>query len=282
MLKSLNIVLMLLCALLSQAQTNTADTTQVQSETVTTPNVEGANVQSLDGQGDEAYAAGDYLTAIELYKQAIATDGVSPTIYYNLGNAYFRADSIDQAIINYERALKLDPTFNDARTNLDFVNTKIIDTPSDALKSNVIMDNALSMMTANGWAITAIVIFFIVILLAAGYIFMTNIRIRKVCFFSAIVILLIDFLSVYMAITSANAVNSHTDAIVTEVSVQLSTSPSSPTDASQQAFLLHEGSKVRILQTLDTPHDPYVKQWYEVLVDEQHRAWIDASAVEII
>ena len=42
-------------------------------------------------RADSAYNAEDYRLAIELYNKAVAEDGVSAGIYYNLGNAYYRA-----------------------------------------------------------------------------------------------------------------------------------------------------------------------------------------------
>lgn len=44
--------------------------------------------------GDSAYAKGDYQAAIEAYKAILADNSVSPEIYYNLGNAYYKASEI--------------------------------------------------------------------------------------------------------------------------------------------------------------------------------------------
>ena len=244
-----------------------------------------SSVTNLDRAADDAYMRGtkeDYLEAIRLYKAAIKKDGTSAVIYYNLGNAYYRADSLAKAIICYERALRLDPTDKDIRANLDFVNGKIIDAQSANGITNVLVEKSMQMFSPNGWAIVSVIIFVGVLLLAAGYIFSRNIRLRKVYFFAALILLLINVVSVIITINASSVVTGDNEAIVTAKSTQLSTSPSSPLDESQKAMLLHEGSKVKVIRELSTPNDPRVKKWIEVEAAGDNRAWIDAEAIEII
>ena len=61
-------------------------------------------------QADSAYNREAYGDAIRLYNEAIATEGPSTNLYYNLGNAYYRDNSLGKAILSYERALALDPS----------------------------------------------------------------------------------------------------------------------------------------------------------------------------
>lgn len=240
---------------------------------------------SLDLAADEAYMRGtkqDYLEAIRLYNEAIAKDGSSAAIYYNLGNAYFRVDSLAKAIINYERALRLDPTDEDTRANLEFVNSKIIDVQAADPMSNVLVDHSMRMFSANGWAVVSIVIFVVVLLFAAGYIFCSNVRLRKIFFFVGLALLIVNVLAVIVTVNAASAANDRTEAIVIVNATQLSTSPATPLNESQKAMLLHEGSKVKVIRELSTPNDPCVKKWIEVEAAGDNRAWIDAEAIEII
>ena len=54
-------------------------------------------------------------------------NGESAAVYYNLGNAYYKAGKIAPAILNYERCLLLDPGDSDARFNLQMARQKTID-----------------------------------------------------------------------------------------------------------------------------------------------------------
>lgn len=262
----------------AQTVAENADSTQVITDNAN-------STVSPDIAADEAYMRGtrqDYLEAIRLYKEAIDRQGTSAAIYYNLGNAYFRVDSLAKAIINYERALRIDPTDEDIRANLDFVNSKIIDAPSTDAISNVLVDKSMRMFSANGWAVVSLVIFIVVLLLAAGYIFSKNVQLRKVYFFAGIGLLIVNVLAIIITVNAASVANDKSEAIVVVSSTQLSTSPSTPLDESQKAMLLHEGSKVKVIRELSTPNDPRVKKWVEVEAVGDNRAWIDAEAIEII
>lgn len=80
----------------------------------------GANVfNDTFEEGNAAYEAADYATAIENYEQLIAESVHSSAVFYNLGNAYYRSGHIGPAIANYERTLQLEPGFENARENLD-------------------------------------------------------------------------------------------------------------------------------------------------------------------
>ena len=68
--------------------------------------------------GNEAYVKGDYDQAIMHYHVAVGQGGYTPSILYNLGNAYTMKKEIGKAILNYERALYLDPENADIKTNL--------------------------------------------------------------------------------------------------------------------------------------------------------------------
>ena len=87
---------------------------------------------TLIQQADSAYTADNFKEAADTYLHVIATEGNSATLQYNLGNCYYRLGEMGKAILAYERALRFDPTFHDARTNLEFINSRIADRPGDA------------------------------------------------------------------------------------------------------------------------------------------------------
>ena len=78
-------------------------------------------------RANAAYNAGSYDTAVMLYNQILANDVESVPLYYNMGNAYYKMREYPMAIYCYEKALKLDPSNDDVRTNLDIANLAIVD-----------------------------------------------------------------------------------------------------------------------------------------------------------
>ncbi len=78
-------------------------------------------------QANTLYEKGEYETAAELYRQIIESGMENWQVYYNLGNASFRLNRIGEAVLNYERALKLNPENDDIRYNLEIANLSVVD-----------------------------------------------------------------------------------------------------------------------------------------------------------
>jgi len=78
-------------------------------------------------QANKAYAKGDYQTAIDQYQKIIDSGKPTGSLYYNMGNCYFRQDKIGWAILYYERAMQYIPNDPDLQFNLRHVRNQIED-----------------------------------------------------------------------------------------------------------------------------------------------------------
>jgi tetratricopeptide (TPR) repeat protein len=123
--------------------------------------------------GDSAYAAADYATAIYVYEQLLANEGEAASVYYNLANGYYKQGEIARAILNYERALLLDPSNEDVQFNLELARSKAVD-------KNVIVTELFfvrwirsftAILSADGWAKASILCFIVLILCLTIFIF---------------------------------------------------------------------------------------------------------------
>lgn len=228
---------------------------------------------------DSAYMNDDFKTAAMLYQEAIDSLGPSAERYYNLGNAYYRSDLPGMAIVSYERALRLDPTNKDIRDNLEFVNSKTVDriAPATSLVGGV-ADNIAAKIHPDAWARIAIMTFALALAGLCVWFFASGVGLRKVGFFGAGILLVVCILANILGYRSARKASAGNMAVVTAPSVILSTTPRAPKDRSEEAMLLHEGTKVTILDYLTTSTDT----WFDVQIDDSHRAWISSVAVEII
>ena len=242
-----------------------------------------ANASVTDQKADSAYSADDFSRAAELYRQVIETEGTSPQLLYNLGNCYYRLGQPGKAILNYERALRMDPTYSDARTNLDFVNSRIVDRPGErgSFMSNT-FDRAATARSANGWAWIAFTLFALAAAGVALYMFADAVILRKAGFFGGIAMLILFAGAIVLALRSRSIATDKNVAIITVPSVILSTSPRDPKDRNEEALLLHEGSRLVILDSISAQNDSTGMKWLDVQVDNAHRAWIKSTAVERI
>ena len=245
--------------------------------------VASAEPLSLIQQADSAYTADNFQEAADIYTHVIQTEGASATLYYNLGNCYYRSGEMGKAILAYERSLRLDPTYDDARNNLQFVNARISDRAGErgTFIGNA-LDSAANAAHSNVWAWLAFGAFVLTIAGILAYIFSGVVPVRKLGFFGGIVTLIASGIFIYLSYRSAAIAVADDAAIITVPSTILSTSPRVPKDRNQEAMLLHEGTKVRILDSVKSTTDSINPLWYDVEVDNSHRAWINAAAVEKI
>ncbi len=236
--------------------------------------------EELAQSGDSAYAADNFVLAGELYTEAMKTGGSSAVLFYNLGNVYYRQGNLGKAIVNYERALKLDPTNADARENLAFVKSKITDRQiEEGSIMTTLWHNIVGVFTADAWAWIAVTLFALFLGALSAYLFSSVIIVKKICFFGGIVLFLLCGASIIVSFAAADRMENDTDAIILPPSAQLSTTPREARTRSEEAFLLHEGTKVEIVDSVATTSDG---KWYEVKVGTGDRAWIKASEVERI
>lgn len=243
----------------------------------------GALASDLTAEADSAYNKEDYRLAIRLYLQAIDDEGISPEIYYNLGNAYYRIDELGKSVLYYQRALNLDPSMKDARANLEFVKTKIADKPEDdsSFLGNV-HEGIISAFTPNAWAWIAFVLFASLIGSLATYIFTNNVTLRKVGFFGGFVILVIVIYVSVVAFQSANAFRNSGKAVVTVPTANLRTMPGASLQDNEKVIPIHEGTILEITDSMTMPGETASPKWYDVKINNSTRAWVNASDVERI
>lgn len=239
--------------------------------------------QSLTEQAATAYNNDDFNAALELYLKAANEDGTSSELFYNIGNTYYKLDKNGLAILYYERALLLDPNNDDARNNLNFVNGKAnvnIDNGSTYWKDSI--DDMVCSLSSSMWGMIAVTSFILFIGLLMVYIFVDAIVLRKIGFFGGGIMLIASILANVCAFYVKGKAEAHNQAVVIVPSVTLSTSPRQPKDKTEEAFMLNEGTKISIVDSVSVSTSGNNEKWYDIKADDTHRAWINASSIEII
>ena len=255
---------------------------QTDNATVSPDTVAVASIPTI-AEADSAYNADNFRLAAQLYLDIIKTQGASAKLYYNLGNTYYRLGETGNAIIYYERALRLDPSDRAPRDNLAFVNARITDRPGER---GTFIGNALdSVATATGSNTWAWVAFTCIVLTLGGllaYVLSSSVPVRKTGFFGGILAMLVGAGCLFFAFRSAAISMADNIAIIVSPSTILSTVPRLPQDRNQEAMLLHEGTRVTILDSVRSTTDSINSLWYDVEIDNAHRAWINANAIKKI
>lgn len=224
-------------------------------------------------EAETAYTQEDYNKAIELYEEVIKVYGASAEVYYNLGNAYYKADRIAPAILNYERALVLDPGDADIRFNLQMAQQKTVD-KIEPLGEFFLVEwfkTVQNLAGADSWAMLGIVCFLLLIVSLLLFFFSRWVRMKKVGFYFGFIFLLLVILANIFAKNQKDDMVNHKNAIVFSPTVTIKSSP----DASgTDLFILHEGTKVSIKSTLG--------EWYEIESENGNVGWMRNKDMEII
>lgn len=225
----------------------------------------------------------EFEKALKLYREVLTTDGASSELYYNIGNTYYRLGNIGKAVLYYERALRLDPSNKDARANLDFVNSNIKGLPEDnsSFVSNI-NNNIKAIASPNGWAIITLVLFLIIIGCVATYLFVSNVTLRRIGFYSGFAFIALFVYSFVIAWQTASAPENHEVGIVIASDARLTSNPNSEKGKKEKAVTIPEGAKINIIDSLATPNDQVTSLWYKIELAGGTEAWIDSKAVERI
>ena len=224
-------------------------------------------------EADSSYVNENYQQAISQY-EALLQQGTSAEIYYNLGNAYYRMDNITRAILNYERALLLSPGDDDIRFNLQLARSKTVDkiVPQSEFFLTTWYRSAVNTLSVDGWAYVSLLSLSIAIILALIYLFASPIWLRKIGFFGGILLLLMFLLANVFAWNQKQQIEHRDGAIIMESAV---TVKSTPAQNGTDLFILHEGTKVTVL-------DASMDDWREVRVPDGKQGWVAVSQIEEI
>ncbi|PKP45293.1 MAG: hypothetical protein CVT94_18455, partial [Bacteroidetes bacterium HGW-Bacteroidetes-11] len=219
------------------------------------------------------YMAGFYGNAITIYEEILSSGFESPDLYYNLGNAYFKNEELPKAILNYERALKLNPGNEDYRFNLRFANDKLID-KIDALPElfYIIWWNSLkNKLSANNWAMLALVSFTLVFILLVAFLLSRTLLMKRTLFYTGVLLILLHILSGVLAWQTKTEAKQKQTAIVFAPNLPVK---SSPDESSIDLFVIHEGLKVQIIDKIG--------EWNEIKIGNGSKGWVKSETLERI
>jgi tetratricopeptide (TPR) repeat protein len=224
-------------------------------------------------RGNVLYREGKFEQAAAAYEAILGQGLAGPAVYFNLGNSYYRLGKIAPAILAYERSLRLQPNDPDVKHNLSLVNLKTSDRieplPDLFFVEWLRAFSVVVPLRTTGWLFAvAWVLFFGG--LAALYILGSSAaarfaRILAVGAFVALIPL------TALIISQVADSRSRNDAIITAAVV---TAKTSPDVQSVDAFVIHEGLKVRLSDS--------VGGWVKIVLADGKVGWVRAADCERI
>lgn len=237
-------------------------------------NIQAKDLDSLWTAGVQAYTDGKFSDASAAWTSIEESGQKSAKLYYNLGNAWFKQGNYPKAILNYERALRLDPSYSDARYNLEFtsnfVQDKIEPVPEFILKS--VARKVCYVMGSNAWAVIFLVLLAAALVMGLLFLLGSSVGKRRAGFYCGIVLLLLSAGALSFSIwQKSDSVKTDTAIVMSPVS-SVKSSPSS--GSSKDLFVIHEGTKVTILDEVGT--------WKNIALADGRQGWITSNELEVI
>ncbi len=229
--------------------------------------------QEAFARAEALYQEQRYEEAAEVYESMRALGIEDVTLYYNLGNAYFKAGKIGLSVLSYERALVLAPSDNDARTNLLYANELVADAVDEA-----------PLPLAVRWAVDvyrSLQPNFLAGILSVAFV-LGGMALTLVLYDawpqwrSAAIVVLV--LCATLALASGGALGSKANAAANRVDAIVLTENayvrSGPGDANPRLAEIHEGLKVRVISEREG--------WFQVTLANGLTGWLRAAEIEII
>lgn len=229
--------------------------------------------QQVFDNANQLYQQGEFEESRQAYESLVKNGYAGGTLYYNLGNAYYKTGDLARAILSYERALKVMPNDDDLRHNLQLANSVIIDRiePAPRLFIWDYWDGAKNALSLQGLTWLTYVFFVATLGAFAALVLARTYRLRKISLISGLVSGFILVVLVVVLVARLSDLGTKDNAIVT---AQITTVKNSPDPKSSDAFVLHAGVKVQITDQLS--------EWVQIRLADGKVGWLERSAAELI
>ncbi len=231
----------------------------------------GQNPEVLWQSGNDCYKRKAFDSAVFYFEQIAAQKPHNADVFFNLGNAYYRLNKIAPAVLNYERALKIKPDFADAKENLQLTQNRIRNHIQDVNDIFFIKwwDSLTHPVKAGTWAVTALVVFILIIATMA----IRRFGLAGGIHIPAQVAWVLGFFwicFIVLAVVSAARTSTNNTGVVMQNDTPLLNANLQGKPITQ----IPEGTTIAIVDEKDT--------WLEVRIPDGRIGWIQQSLVEKI
>nr|WP_297784174.1 tetratricopeptide repeat protein [uncultured Allomuricauda sp.] len=232
-----------------------------------------AQNETLFNEATELYNNGEYSAAIENYDQILENGEHSASLYFNLGNCYYKLNSIGPSIYYYEKALVLSPNNQEIKNNLRFAQNMRLDAIEEVPRTEIskIYKSVTGLFSYDGWAYLAVALVFLFVLAYMAYYFVRPANQKRAAFISSIFSLVMGVFCILMAYLNFQQYKNNDPAIVFEKEVSVNSEPNAN---SNTVFTIHEGTKVNVLDELD--------DWKKIRIADGQTGWLRGDNVKKI
>lgn len=228
---------------------------------------------SLLFRAGQFYQQNEFSKAISEYQSLADSGWASAELFYNLGNAHFKNHDVKSAILYFERAKRLAPNDEAINFNLSLSRSLIFD-KVEAVPELFLLTWGKAIRdrkSVRAWSWWSIGSFVVVLMLGLLFLFVRNMNVRRLAFGLCVFFFVVSITAFTFGYLQKHNIERTDEAIVFSPSVTIK---SSPDDSGNNLFILHEGVKVRI--------EDSIGEWCEVRIEDGNKGWMRMSELEII
>lgn len=227
--------------------------------------------QSTFDKANQLYQKSDYDSAISFYESIAKSGEHSSEVYFNLGNCYYKKNQVAPAIYYFEKALLLNPNDTSIVNNLSFAQKQTIDQIDEVPKVGFakILQNFTASFHYDSWAWMAVLFSFVFFGCFLGYYFLNTSLLKRILFSFMMLSLLLILISVFAGFYEKNRFENDKPAIVF---AQMVSVKSEPNPIAKESFVLHAGTKVQVLESLN--------KYQKIQLLDLKEGWIEKNAIK--
>lgn len=235
--------------------------------------ITSAQNESLFEEGNTLYSNGKYYEAIEKYEAIINSGYQSAEVYFNLGNAHYKLNRIAPSIYYYEKALLLAPGDKEILNNLSFAQNMTIDAIETVPEIGIsrFLRKAINAFSFDTWAYLSVSFMILFIILFLAYYFTSNTGKKRFTFVTSIISIFLMLLFLTFAFKKQSIDRKDNPAIVFAQEALVRTDPNL---SGEEAFRLHEGTKIQVIDTINN--------WAEILLVDGKTGWIITENIKLL
>ena len=232
-----------------------------------------AQNEQLFDKANTLYNNANYTEALEIYNSILDAGEHSAELYFNMANAHYKLNHIAPSIYYYEKALLLDPNDRDIKNNIVFARNMTIDAIETVpeVGFSKILNNLINLMTFDAWAKTAVAFVILFVILFILYYFSYSTTKKRLAFVSSLASFVLAIATLSFAFQKYKLVNNNQPAIVFAQETKIK---SEPNLRSTEAFVLHEGTKVQVLDT--------VENWKKIKLSDGKTGWVMNDDIKLL
>jgi len=223
-------------------------------------------------QANKLYEQGNFAEAAAQYEAILHTGQISATVYFNQGNACFKAGQNGRAIAAYRKGLQLEPRDPNLRFNLDFVRKKATGFETKPLP---LWQRGLTGLTLNEWTLLAVCAYWVWFAFLAARQLRPQKSLRAYTLSSAAATLLLAGCLAAAAYERAHRI----EAIVIAPNAVIRVGPF---EEAQVAFQAPDGSELVILDQQERTVGDKKQTWVQLQSPSKRTGWVQKDQVIVL